>query len=314
MNRIRHVISTLSGAKGRNLEISRFARDDASRRIPRPGGLGMTASVLWFLLVLPGIGLAAGSRMEKSPWPHPREQGTYQARIAATGQVLWTVEWEATVQEAPGGAQVQIVEQGKGQPPRYKEPILWEKRMRVHLPGGLFLPQSVSGSRWTQGGRLLGRMDVRLDPEKRSIIYRDSDGAEPGQDAQFTWSADALPDEMLFHWARTLPFEELAAGNRAKGCLLLVSPSKRFRIQATVRGREEVVTPAGTFSCYRVELVPQLPGPLKALAPRISLWCRAEAPHHWVRYEGPIGGPGSPRAILELVRFRQGSESGEDSL
>ena len=66
-----------------------------------------------------------------------------------------------------------------------------------------------------------------------------------------------------------------------------------------------VTTPAGTFSCYRVELTPQLPGPLKALAPKMSLWCRADPPNYWVRYQGPVGGPGSPEAVIELVEFKQ---------
>ena len=271
---------------------------------------GMTTTLWSLLLVLPGIALAAQEHSATEPWPRARERGAYQAKLARTGQVLWTVEWETAARSSPDGTQLEIFEQGEGQPLRYKEPIRWEKRMTVHLPGGaggVFLPRSVSGSRWTRDGRLLSRMDVQLDPQRRSIVYRDSGDAGAERAAEFAWSADALPDELLFHWARTLPFEELSAQKRWKECLLLVSATRRFRVRASVRGREEVVTPAGTFSCYRVDLIPQLLGPLKALAPRMSLWCRAEPPHPWVRYQGPVGGPGSPQAVLELVRLEQKS-------
>lgn len=261
------------------------------------------------LLLLPAVGSAARTRSSSEAWPNRKEQGLYQARLASTGQVLWTVEWETTVQKTPGGAEVEILERGQGQPPRYKEPIVWEKRMRVRVPepgqASAFLPQSVVGSRWTQRGQLLSRMDVQMDPAGRSIVYQDSEDGGSGRSVRIPWSEQALPDELLFHWARMLPFEEASSGGAKKECLLLVSPTRRFRMRASVGGKEKVTTPAGTFSCYRVDLIPRLAGPLKALAPRISLWCRADPPHHWVRYEGPVGGPGSPRAILELVRLEQ---------
>lgn len=261
------------------------------------------------LLLLPAVGWAARTRSSSEAWPNRKEQGLYQAKLAGTGQVLWTVEWETAVQETPGGSEVEIVERGQGQPLRYKEPIVWEKRMmvRVHESGeaGAFLPQSVVGSRWTQRGQLLSKMDVRMDPAGRSIVYQDAEDGGSGRSVRIPWSEQALPDELLFHWARTLPFGEASPGVADKECLLLVSPTRRFRMRASVGGKEEVTTPAGTFSCYRVDLIPRLAGPLKALAPRISLWCRADPPHHWVRYQGPVGGPGSPQAVIELVEFRQ---------
>lgn len=252
-------------------------------------------------ILYPGSASAAESR-SPDRWPNSRERGRYQAKIASTGQILWSVDWETRVQgEKEGGARIEVREQGQGQPWAYREPITWKKTMVFSAPQpNAVKVESVEGQRRDGQGNLLSEMEVRMDPPSGRILYRESQGGEAIRPAVLPWTPQALPDELLFHWARTLPFEQ-EHGNAE--CLLLVSPKRQFRIRAQVRGTEEVATPAGTFSCYRVELVPRLWGPLKALAPSITLWCRAKPPHSWVRYQGPVGGPGSPQAVIELVRF-----------
>lgn len=245
---------------------------------------------------------AAAALRQPSRWPNALEKGRYQARIAETGKILWTVDWETRVQDPQNLPQVEIVEKGAGQPWKYRQPITWQKKMVFSAPQPETVRvESVQGERRDTQGHLLSEMEVRMDPSSGRILYRDSQAGEVDRPVTLPWDPQALPDELLFHWARTLPFEQKGGANAE--CLLLVSPKQQFRIQARVRGTEQVTTPAGTFPCYRVELVPRLLGPLKALAPRMTLWCRVDPPHSWVRYQGPVGGPGSPQVVIELVRF-----------
>ena len=246
----------------------------------------------------------------QSRWPNEQERGSYQAKIASTGTLLWQVRWETKVTKEQGRSHVEINEQGEGTPWRAKEALVWKKRLRFQ-EGPPLQPamqvQSVVGSRWTQDGRPVSEMDFEVDPLLRKISYRDAEAGEKPKSAVLPWTSESIPDELLFHWARTLPFQEMGEEYPpASEFTLVVSPRRQFRIKAKIQGTEMVTTPAGTFSCYRISLTPQLPGPLKALAPRMALWCRTDPPNYWVRYQGPVGGPGSPEAVIELVEFKQG--------
>ena len=276
------------------------------------------ANSLKILLLILIFGATSGSSLavesrSQSRWPNPRERGMYQAKIASTGKILWYVNWETTVTPKLDHTQrVEIQERGYGQPWRYNRPIVWRKRLVFSTEGqdGQAAPflrfQSVEGTRWTAEGTLLSHMDIRRSANNRQILYQDSSVGKTDESGVLPWTPQALPDELLFHWVRTLPFGQSLQEQRFPSqCNLVVSPTRQFRINAQVKGTEVVTTPAGTFSCYRVELFPQLVGPLKVLAPKMALWCRTDPPHYWVRYQGPVGGPGSPQAIIELVEFEE---------
>ncbi|MDO8730717.1 MAG: hypothetical protein Q7J69_06020 [Candidatus Omnitrophota bacterium] len=267
-------------------------------------------------LFLPGLllfsapgNLHALIQDQESSWPNERERGSYQAKIASTGKLLWQVSWETKVTKEQGRSHVEINEQGEGTPWRAKEALVWKKKF-LFQEGPLepdLQVQSVVGSRWTQDGQPVSEMDFEVDPLRKQISYRDSEPGKKPQSAVFPWTSESIPDELLFHWVRTLPFQEIGDENPpASEFTLVVSPKRRFRIKVQIQGIEMVTTPAGTFSCYRISLVPQLPGPLKAMAPRMALWCRTDPPNYWVRYQGPVGGPGSPEAVIELMEFKQG--------
>ncbi|MBI3333686.1 MAG: hypothetical protein HYZ93_06320 [Candidatus Omnitrophica bacterium] len=273
---------------------------------------GTMALFLLILLAFAPAGDACALRSESALnkgllWPAPRETGSYRVRNLATGKLLWDVDWETTRTEGKEETRVEIHEQGRGQPLRYHEPIIWEKRM-VLVIAPVLCARSMQGSRWSQQGKLLSQADFHLDPRRRLFLYRDTGGGDGPEEGTFPWAPQTLPDEFLFHWIRTLEFGRTPAGEFS----LLVSPTRRVRMRALVRGTEEVKTPAGTFRCYRVELSPRL-GPLELLplksmlVPKVTLWCASDPPHFWVRYQGPVGGPGSPAALIELTSFQQAS-------
>lgn len=276
----------------------------------RTVGIALTIGLV--SLGFPCQGYALRKSSDSFRWPNARERGVYQARIASTGKPLWEVHWDTRVLQDETQLWVEITEWGQGQPWKYKEPILWEKRMRFS-PEPVMRVTSVEGSRWSMEGKMLSQMDLKADASGKRILYKDREIDGSIRQASVPWDSNLLPDELLFHWVRTLAFDTASVqeGIRSPAgeCLLLVSPSRRFRMRAFLCGREEVATPAGLFSCFRVELSPELGAlrilPIKGMIPKIVLWCAADPPHHWVRYEGPVGGPGSPQAVIELTRFEQ---------
>ena len=262
--------------------------------------LGQILLAISFGALSSSMALAASAPQDC--WPSARERGKYQVRIASTGKILWEVNWETNVTDSQGKKRIEVREEGEGQPLKYKQPMRWEKEMVFRDPMQV---ESVRSVRWKQTGELFNRTDIEMDALKGQVMVQELEGmSESGRPVWLPWSPQLLPNELLFHWVRTLPFEGDAPSAE---CTLLISADRRFRMQAQVRGTEIVTTPAGTFACYRVELSPQLPAPLRALAPKMSLWCASQPPHFWVRYEGPVGGPGSPRAVIELVKFEQGT-------
>lgn len=259
--------------------------------------------ILVFLAAAPPARALESSAQDR--WPSAWEKGEYRAKVASTGKILWQVNWETTVTEEHGRTEVEINEEGSGLPWRYKEPITWKKRM-VFQPDAGMVVESLEGTRWTADGKVLSEVDMRLDPLNGKVTYVDSDAGRKPVSGVFQSKPETLPDELLFYWARTLPFDQSALGLAvSEDCTLVLSPTRQFKMDAKVKGTEMVTTPAGTFSCWRVDLSPRLAGPLKALAPKMALWCATESPHYWVRYQGPVGGPGSPTAIIELVKFEQ---------
>jgi|GEM_PF-2148787 len=269
----------------------------------------LTTLLLTALFLFPAGTLCAHTQDRESRWPNERERGTYQAKIASTGKLLWRVDWETKVTKDQGRSLVEIVEQGQGTPWRVKETLVWKKELRFEegpLQPALQV-QSVTGAGWTRDGRPFNEMDIQMDPALGRISYSNTETGKRSQNTVLPWTPQSIPDEMLFHWVRNLPFQEAVTGRDKPSSefTLVVSPTRQFRIKAQVQGTEMVTTPAGVFSCYRISLVPQLPGPLKALAPRMSVWCRTDPPNYWVRYQGPVGGPGSPEAVIELVEFQQ---------
>lgn len=217
-----------------------------------------------------------------------------------TGEVLWDVTWETRLNGSQEHRQLEIQEHGYGQPWGYEAPVRWQKRMTFQVAPVVRM-DSLTGQRFGQDGRRLSRIEIQADPQRRVVRYRDTGRQDHSSGTEIPWVEDLFADEFLFHWVRTLSFEAEPAGELT----LLVSSKRWFRMQARVRGQEIVETPAGTYLCHRVDLTYN--GLLlKAFAPKLSLWCTVKPPHFWVRYEGPIGGPGSPRAVLELVRYRSG--------
>ena len=275
-------------------------------RAGQPRSRGPSTQVLKSVLMLfLAMGLFSypleGWASARSAWPNSKEWGVYRAQLVGAQEPLWEVSWETTVKKGLKGIQVRIYEQGRGQPWGDPEPIVWEKEMLLEVDPEVRI-KGFEGSRWDLQGALKSLAQMEVDPKRGRIVYEDTRWTR--RRGEFPWVPNLIPKEFLFHWLRMLDFEKSPVGE----CLLLVAPTRRFRMTAQFQGVETVTTPAGTFSCFRLELSPEL-GPLKllpikSLIPKITLWCKKEEPHLWVRYTGPIGEPGSPSAVIELTSWK----------
>lgn len=239
---------------------------------------------------------------EPTRWPYPKESGRYQVRQISNNAILWTIDWTTTVAQSSGRAQVQIMETGQGKIPKYKQPVKWTKQFSFEeLDDGTLSFHEMKSTRSLQNGEFLDASTVTRN--SNGISYRDSEAGKKEKQGNFPGGPDVLPDEMLFHWARMVP-KEGPLPQPMREAVFMLSAGRSVTMQARVAKAETVTTPAGKFSCYRIELAPKILGALKMFAPKMTLWCREEAPYSWVRYEGPLGGsPGAPKAVIELMEW-----------
>jgi hypothetical protein len=94
---------------------------------------------------------------------------------------------------------------------------------------------------------------------------------------------------------------------------------------AVLDGSEQVTVPAGRFECYRVRMNVDTERMVRRLAfpseqaydlargiarqmqpPDTVVWLTTGAPHVVVKLEGPLGPPGTSRAVMELVEMTNG--------
>ncbi len=244
---------------------------------------------------------------EPTRWPYPSESGRYQVRRLSDNAILWTIDWTAAVTQAAGRKQIQVTENGHGKIPKYKQPVKWVKQFLFEelaepladSSGISFLEMKTNRS--AQTGGLLDAATVTRVPN--GIDYRDSEAGKKEKRGHFPAGTDIFPDELLFHWARTVPREQ-PLPQAVREAVFLLSAGRSVAMQAQIKKMETVTTPAGRFRCYRIELSPKIMGALKMFAPAMTLWCRQEWPHEWVRYEGPVGGgPTAPKAVIELTEW-----------
>ena len=94
----------------------------------------------------------------------------------------------------------------------------------------------------------------------------------------------------------------LLAGSPPQSFALVTDEPQLYQLRPIVRAEEQVTVPDGTFSCLKVQLMPDL-GWLQVFghffAPKLLLWHTVERPHDWVQYDGLEGGLRTRRVVIE---------------
>jgi hypothetical protein len=203
-----------------------------------------------------------------------------------------------------GRAVVHLEEQGQG----IREstvPTRWTLAMTIDLWGSA---PRVSSTRevWDLAGQ-----PVAI--EERALEYGSGTGSVRTRDLRtgevtshaFRVTAETVTPEFLPAMLRLLP----ATADRQMRLELVTHGGSVLGLQTQIVGQERVEVPAGTYDCFKVELVPTgITGFFaRILLPKFFMWHTVAAPHIWVKFQGPAAGLGSPEIVRELTAFQAGA-------
>jgi hypothetical protein len=118
---------------------------------------------------------------------------------------------------------------------------------------------------------------------------------------------DLFPEVCLPFLLRGQPFDKARRSVHA-----WISDRFVARVYYEARRTRAVEVPAGRFECWEVEMYPDLndwvkmPRVLAELSkpflPKYHMHYELRPPHRLVHFEGPLGPPGAPEVVLELLR------------
>jgi hypothetical protein len=103
---------------------------------------------------------------------------------------------------------------------------------------------------------------------------------------------------ILMYIMRGYPFGRLASlkiGYYGEG------NEKGYTMTLSYKGLEKVTIKDKTYACHKLDF--GMSSFIGTFLPKLNLWYSAEPPHYLVKYEGPEGPPGTPKRVLELVKY-----------
>ena len=245
--------------------------------------------------------LLVGPETVPAPNVIPREKGSIQVSGVGKSQ-RWTAEWTMEPANENGLPAVHFTETGRGQYSGFAEPISWTIDA-LWTADRVFRPLRFEKIIKNMSGRVVGNEIKTFDPAKELVQFERKREGRKTEAKRLATPADILAPEGIVGILRYLPFDHW----RPITVHLLSNEPKLYEMKVEMRGREQVKTPAGTFDCYKLELVPQL-GALnlfRGFLPKAVFWFSVAPPHFWVRYEGPESGPGTPDIVMELKTYER---------
>lgn len=232
----------------------------------------------------------------------PSESGKYRACLKGDDIVRWSAEWS-------------LEQVDPGPPPRFHsrdeaEGLLSSdkgKQRRVTEGDFLLVDGRIQMLRssftvWDEDGTMVRTMEKVYDHEK-GVVKTTNFSPLTGETKvrEFELLPGMCDAKELIKYLRGFPFRP---GGELEFAVLSEKQSV-YSLYATYEGIEEVETQAGTFSCYKIRLLPNL-GILnflgKMFIPYLYMWYTVEEPHFWVKYLG-LEGDRYPLIDLELVEF-----------
>ena len=245
---------------------------------------------------------AAPTDLLKPPPSANIEKGTTTTSLKG-GAVRWKSVWTMMRGGGQGQRTVQFSEKGSGRYSGFAQEVRWDIET-TWVSGDAFRPLRTKRTVTDMTGKPLLRETKSFNFEQGTVdIERDDLSTGQKSRRSLKIPADTLSVDGIAAALRSLPFER----SRPVELHLLSNEPKLYEVRLEVRGRERVRTPAGPLDCYKVEIVPSL-GVLKLfgfMVPNAYFWFTVDAPHYWVRYEGPENGRGTPQVVMELASFEQ---------
>lgn len=238
----------------------------------------------------------------------PREMGEYRACLKGDDIVRWSAGWTTERVEAGPPARYHSRDEAEGL-------LSSDNRKQRRVTEGDFLLVDgriqmlrSSFTVWDEDGSVLRTLEKVYDHEN-GLVKTTNFFPLTGETKvrEFELTPGMCDAKELVTYLRGFPF-------RPGGELEFTVLSEKqvvYSLYATYEGVEEVDTPAGSFACHKIRLVPDL-GILTFLgrmfAPYIYMWFTVEEPHFWVKYSG-IEGDRYPLIDLDLLEFRSSGKT-----
>jgi len=213
------------------------------------------------------------------------------------GSARSKAEWTMRREQLDGRPAVRMTESGRGFYSGFDQEVQWEIDAWWSAADA-FRPLRFEKTVTDPTGKALMSERKQFDWTKNVVQFERQDLVKNKKTTKtLSAPADTLAVEGIAGALRSLPF---GPDTRFPAHFLTNEP-KVYDVTLEVRERETVRTPAGTFECYKVEVVPHVGalGAFRFLFPKAYFWFTVDAPHSWVRYQGPENGPGTAEIVLE---------------
>jgi hypothetical protein len=142
--------------------------------------------------------------------------------------------------------------------------------------------QFISGTRQVSSLDQGLQAEEKIWHEKDKVFMQGKGGGKERQKAfDLADRGKVAVDGSLLLLLRFFPFER---GETWK-VFMVDFTGYAITVEAHLTGTEMITTPAGTFECYRMEVIVEIP----VLHPRIIYWLAKDAPHYLVKSVGKSG-------------------------
>ncbi len=140
------------------------------------------------------------------------------------------------------------------------------------------------------------RIDFNWDKMKASFVTRNY---ESGKSKTKNIN---LTKKTILAQSLTIYFQYLInKGVKEDDCKIIIPAGNIYKMKIKISYQPEEIDVQGKKTeCYKIEMKPDL-GFLSIFVPGLNFWLKSDAPHDFVRYEGPEKGPLSPTVIQEII-------------
>ena len=236
----------------------------------------------------------------KAPPVLPADRGAVVVSGKSGGR-RWTANWTMEPIEQNGRKAIRFTERGQGHINSFSEEIRWSLEAVWSAENGL-RPLDSEKIITSSTGVRLSTERKHFDQSKSTVRFERQSSDGRSEVKSLSIPPDTLAVEGIAGILRFLPFEQTAPFPAH----LLSNEPRLYSVTFETRGKERVITPAGEFDSYKVEMVPHVGvlNVLRTFFPKTFFWFTVAPPHFWVRYQGLENGTGTPEIVMELDRFK----------
>jgi hypothetical protein len=249
-----------------------------------------------------------------SPLLSDYEHGIYRTIMKDTGEFLWKAEWilNKEIPESRGGIRenvktVRIKETGYGKYKNAKNPISWNVESTFTLENPPKVLKTIRTA-ITKDGIEIWRKSKIFDYSGKRLLAQEYVSGELVKSKVLNIpEGSTFPTDILPILLRGYNFNS----KQPAKFHIFSTDGKLYKINTKIVNVEEITVPAGSFRCYKLELILDM-GLLNKIVgyflPKTFMWFTVNTPHTWIKYEGLESGLNSPYVVMELTDFKDKKE------